>query len=412
VLLSILVASVFLRPQVSVPVRSKDYLDHKIFSTSHFHSVPSSKSVTTRVNTISKVVQNDSIEVKDDLENDTEESLEGTEEARLALEQAVGEGDHTEEDPEVETQIEKITSSLETESNDESTQAVAAMQKNGKPKEVFHVAADVDYSSILSELIIPRSNTWDAEKLHRLVVSQAHPENKFSTSGETVAADWMPPVDLTVSYSSCAVVGNGGINLASQFGAAIDNHDAVFRFNDGPTSGFEQSVGTKTTYRLINNNWARAFQKRHPKGTTEDALVLFGHGSTRSCANLHKKWPEEHVYFMAPEFAGNARGMYKKAYTLMNEMGFIEISGRNSPPTGIEGVFFARALCEKVHVYGFNVADNLDPTTPYHYHDKVEGEIGAHSFNFQAIFLKMLSSAGHFTMCVPGLATPECNWGN
>jgi hypothetical protein len=35
-------------------------------------------------------------------------------------------------------------------------------------------------------------------------------------------------------------------------------------------------VGSRTTYRLINNNWARAWLHKRPKGTSEESLVLFG----------------------------------------------------------------------------------------------------------------------------------------
>ena len=65
-------------------------------------------------------------------------------------------------------------------------------------------------------------------------------------------------------------VGNGGINLESEYGPGIDAVDIVLRFNDGPTKGFEQHVGRKTTFRLVNNAWSLklAMQRRPLPGTT------------------------------------------------------------------------------------------------------------------------------------------------
>ena len=130
-------------------------------------------------------------------------------------------------------------------------------------------------------------------------------------------------------------------------------------------------------------------------------------GAARSYESLVKRYPDAQVWFMAPEFAGVARGMYKKAYLLMSEAGIIEVKGRNSPPTGIEGLFFALAVCKEVHLYGFGIV--ADSTVPYHYHDKVKGVEAAHSFGFQAIFLKTLAMSGHCDICVPGLATEACS---
>jgi hypothetical protein len=53
-------------------------------------------------------------------------------------------------------------------------------------------------------------------------------------------------------YATCAVVGNGGALLGDPLnGAAIDRHQAVLRFNDGPTSGFEQ-VPIVTSHKIIH----------------------------------------------------------------------------------------------------------------------------------------------------------------
>ncbi|XP_076837800.1 alpha-N-acetylgalactosaminide alpha-2,6-sialyltransferase 2-like [Brachyhypopomus gauderio] len=46
----------------------------------------------------------------------------------------------------------------------------------------------------------------------------------------------------------CAVVGNGGILNGSGQGKAIDSHDYVFRVNGAIIKGFEEDVGTKTSF--------------------------------------------------------------------------------------------------------------------------------------------------------------------
>ncbi|XP_066091312.1 alpha-N-acetylgalactosaminide alpha-2,6-sialyltransferase 2-like isoform X1 [Saccopteryx bilineata] len=46
----------------------------------------------------------------------------------------------------------------------------------------------------------------------------------------------------------CAVVGNGGILNGSRQGLNIDAHDYVFRLNGAVIKGFEEDVGTKTSF--------------------------------------------------------------------------------------------------------------------------------------------------------------------
>jgi len=53
-------------------------------------------------------------------------------------------------------------------------------------------------------------------------------------------------------FRTCAAVGNSGSLKTVLAGAAIDMHDAVLRYNGAPTKPYEQHVGDKTTYRLLN----------------------------------------------------------------------------------------------------------------------------------------------------------------
>eukprot|EP00854_Cymbomonas_tetramitiformis_P017621 gene17621-20989_t len=59
-------------------------------------------------------------------------------------------------------------------------------------------------------------------------------------------------------YGSCAVVGSAGrlVHEATPTqGLEIDNHTAVIRFNDAPTSSTFPQVGTKTTLRIQNRDY-------------------------------------------------------------------------------------------------------------------------------------------------------------
>ena len=98
--------------------------------------------------------------------------------------------------------------------------------------------------------------------------------------------------------------------------------------------------------------------------------MLFGNGAVRFLHGLNAKYRAvgKLIYFMAPEFALNARGTYKKAAVVMDETGYIRVKGRNSPPTGIEGIFFALEVCDTVDLYGFQVSHGDQICSHHCYH--------------------------------------------
>ena len=58
---------------------------------------------------------------------------------------------------------------------------------------------------------------------------------------------------------SCAIVGSGGSLRGSGYGAEIDGHQMVMRFNAAPAGGnFAADVGARTTLRLLTDKQARA----------------------------------------------------------------------------------------------------------------------------------------------------------
>ncbi|QDZ22217.1 sialyltransferase [Chloropicon primus] len=264
--------------------------------------------------------------------------------------------------------------------------------------------------SIIAQLSIPKTKVYKHKFPNgsRLVVNKKNPENRLAHTQQEKFPSNLPATDIEERFGSCAVVGNSGISLFNEKqGESIDKHDLVIRFNDGPTTGFEKYVGKRTSYRFINNNWSRIFTKREPRGCAEGALISFGNGALRFLHALRAKYGERRpAYFMAPEFALNARGTYKKAYAVMDEAGYIRVKGRNSPPTGIEGVFFGLEMCDTVDLYGFQIRN--DPKIKYHYHNEVQGVEAAHSFGFQYEFLKVLTHGGFIQVCLPETKSGPC----
>ena len=62
------------------------------------------------------------------------------------------------------------------------------------------------------------------------------------------------PFDEAV-FHRCALVGRGGFHASKEhevpLGFEVDAHDVVFRFGDDPVIGYENAVGSRTTFRLV-----------------------------------------------------------------------------------------------------------------------------------------------------------------
>ena len=70
------------------------------------------------------------------------------------------------------------------------------------------------------------------------------------------------PPELFPRGASCAVVGSSGSLMRSGFGAAIDAHDVVLRFNLAPAGGvWAADVGNRTTIRILTDKVVAPFMR-------------------------------------------------------------------------------------------------------------------------------------------------------
>ena len=236
----------------------------------------------------------------------------------------------------------------------------------------FSVAAE----AALNVIVVPHTQKW-VSKVTYLMVNQQRPEKGFEL-------DSLPETDLQVRYGTCAVVGNSGMLRQVRWGGGIDTHDAVFRFNDGPTKTFEEFTGGRTTYRLINNKWTRRMaDKGDPRGASQENVVLFGVRSRSRLEEIVASTAEDtRVYVMGEEFARFSRRAYQTSQKALSDMHYVEAVGKNQAPSGIEGIFMALELCGEVRIYGFGVGElpkEAALKVPYHHHDAIQPDEGTRS---------------------------------
>mmetsp|Transcript_69862 Transcript_69862/g.221343 ORF Transcript_69862/g.221343 Transcript_69862/m.221343 type:complete len:560 (-) Transcript_69862:25-1704(-) len=187
--------------------------------------------------------------------------------------------------------------------------------------------------------------------------------------------DVIPEHELTRNwtYGTCAVVGNGGSLTMWDLGEEIDSHDAVIRFNRGPTAGFQKHVGNRTTVRIVNRN---------NLGTIHDGdEAVLQHVTAPEAFRAFVKFREEDrdkpVYAIDPEFHKDVLQWYMKWLTASGAR-----TNDQSPATnGFYGIIFAVQRCQRISLYGFarlwgagrhNEGAAFPMQLPYHYFDEEE----------------------------------------
>lgn len=210
---------------------------------------------------------------------------------------------------------------------------------------------------------------------------------------------------LDQRYSSCAVVGNSGILLNSEYGGLIDSHEMVIRLNNARTDRFERNVGSKTSLSFVNSNILHMCGRRegcfcHPYGKNVPMIMYICqpvHFLDYTVCNLSHDAP---LLITDPRFDLLCARIVKY-YSLKR---FAEETGKSLDEwesshegamfhysSGMQAVMLALGICDKVSMFGFGKL----ASAKHHYHTNQKAELTLHDYEAEYAFYWDLVSNRH-----------------
>jgi hypothetical protein len=199
-------------------------------------------------------------------------------------------------------------------------------------------------------------------------------------------------------YSSCAVVGNSGILLKSDYGELIDSHEVVIRLNNARTGGFERNVGWKTNVSFVNSNILHLCTRRkgcfcHPYGDNVPIIMYVCqpvHFLDYTMCNSSHKAP---LLVTDPRFDVLCARIVKY-YSLkrfaeetgksLEEWGRAHDGANFHYSSGMQAVMLALGVCDRVSLFGFGKS----ASAKHHYHTNQKEELGLHDYEAEYAFYR------------------------
>lgn len=203
-------------------------------------------------------------------------------------------------------------------------------------------------------------------------------------------------VSARTRYKSCAVVGNSGILLKSEFGKLIDSHEVVIRLNNARTGSFKRNVGSKTSISFVNSNILHLCARRegcfcHPYGEKVPIVMYMCqpvHFLDYTLCNSSHKAP---LIVTDPRFDVLCARIVK----YYSAKRFVEKTGKDIEDwnsahdganfhysSGMQAVMLALGSCDKVSVFGFGKS----ASAKHHYHTNQKAELRLHDYEAEYDF--------------------------
>ncbi|GLT82025.1 hypothetical protein SLE2022_004400 [Rubroshorea leprosula] len=198
-------------------------------------------------------------------------------------------------------------------------------------------------------------------------------------------------------YKSCAVVGNSGILLNTNYGELIDSHEVVIRLNNARTGVmYEHKVGAKTSISFVNSNILHLCARRagcfcHPYGANVPIVMYVCqpiHFLDYTMCNSSHKAP---LLITDPRFDilctrivkyYSAKRFVEETGKPLDEWGSIHEGSMFHYSSGMQAVMLALGICDEVSLFGFGKS----ASAKHHYHTNQKAELQLHDYEAEYAF--------------------------
>ncbi|XP_042484364.1 beta-1,6-galactosyltransferase GALT29A-like [Macadamia integrifolia] len=202
--------------------------------------------------------------------------------------------------------------------------------------------------------------------------------------------------DSNGRYASCAVVGNSGILLKTEYGELIDSHDIVIRLNNARTEGFQRNVGSKTNISFVNSHILHRCARRegcfcHPYGEKVPMVMYICqpvHLIDYTVCNASHKAPllitdarfdilcaRMVKYYSAKRFA-------EETGKSLDEWALVHDANQFHYSSGMQAIMLALGTCDRVSIFGFGKSAQAT----HHYHTNQKAELHLHDYEAEYAF--------------------------
>lgn len=287
------------------------------------------------------------------------------------------------------------------------------------------VEENAEEKPYLRDFVFDEDDLFISQENHKRV------REKDAFSSQNVVNRVLPEQSPRIKHKSCALVGNSGILKRTQFGQSIDKHEAVMRVNQAPVKGYEKYVGSKVTYRMLNNKWTTVYYEDGvsntdvPGGTSNLARYLLAQEPSNVTFIVSRATTKQFETFS--QTVAKRRSEMKKPLLLSSRVvsgartaliGFRDFEKNRAkyseeeltPSSGLLGVYLLLNLCKRVSVYGFSLDDSRKTNDMkaeglrYHYFKKYADSERLlahphHNFKMEGDILKALVDANVVTLC-------------